>query len=81
MYQNSKQLLGCCTNCASLSLHGVSLSWGRQVRLLRRMARDYLFRGHTASRTLSLWDNVRRGEGLWIFPFQGQVGEGWVKGG
>jgi len=51
------------------------------VRLLRRMARDYLFRGHTASRTLSMWDNVRRGEGLWIFPFQGQVGEGWVKGG
>jgi len=48
-------------------------SWGLQVRLLRRMARDYLFRGHTASRTLSMWENVRRGEGLWIFPFQGQV--------
>jgi uridine kinase len=64
-----------------LSTVSLSLSWGLQVRLLRRMARDYLFRGHTASRTLSMWDNVRRGEGLWIFPFQGQVGEGWVKGG
>lgn len=39
-------------------------------RLLRRMSRDYLFRGHSASRTLSMWDNVRRGEGVWIFPHQ-----------
>jgi len=39
-------------------------------RLLRRMCRDYLFRGHSASRTLGMWDNVRRGEGVWIFPHQ-----------
>lgn len=42
-------------------------------RLLRRMSRDYLFRGHTASRTLSMWDNVRKGEKQWIFPFQNHV--------
>jgi uridine kinase len=42
-------------------------------RLLRRMSRDYLFRGHSASKTLSMWDNVRRGEGTWIFPHQNDV--------
>merc|ERR1711953_1600513 len=39
-------------------------------RLLRRMCRDYLFRGHSASKTLMMWDNVRKGEGVWIFPHQ-----------
>jgi len=42
-------------------------------RLLRRMSRDYLFRGNSASRTLSMWANVRRGEHRWIFPFQNNV--------
>mmetsp|Transcript_23000 Transcript_23000/g.62441 ORF Transcript_23000/g.62441 Transcript_23000/m.62441 type:complete len:453 (-) Transcript_23000:293-1651(-) len=45
-------------------------------RLLRRMCRDYLFRGHSASRTLSMWDKVRRGEHRWIFPHQDNVD--WV---
>ena len=40
------------------------------ARLLRRMCRDYNFRGHSASRTLSMWPNVRRGEAKWIFPHQ-----------
>lgn len=39
-------------------------------RLLRRMCRDYLFRGNSAARTLGMWDNVRKGEGVWIFPHQ-----------
>ena len=43
------------------------------ARLLRRMCRDYNFRGASASRTLSMWSNVRRGEGRWIFPFQDAV--------
>lgn len=42
-------------------------------RLLRRLARDYLFRGNSASTTLGMWENVRRGEGTWIFPFQGNA--------
>ena len=37
------------------------------------MSRDYLFRGHSASRTLSMWANVRRGEHTWIFPHQDDV--------
>jgi len=42
-------------------------------RLLRRMCRDYMFRGNSASTTLAMWDNVRAGEGTWIFPHQNAV--------
>jgi uridine kinase len=39
-------------------------------RLIRRMVRDYQFRGHSALDTLSMWPSVRRGERRNIFPFQ-----------
>lgn len=42
-------------------------------RLMRRMCRDYLFRGNSAAITLKMWDNVRQGEGMWIFPHQNNV--------
>ncbi|KAG8458960.1 hypothetical protein KFE25_004294 [Diacronema lutheri] len=42
-------------------------------RLLRRMCRDFLFRGYPASRTLAVWDKVRVGEHRWIFPHQDGV--------
>ena len=40
------------------------------IRLLRRLVRDYRTRGSSMERTLSMWASVRRGEGKWIFPFQ-----------
>jgi uridine kinase len=39
-------------------------------RLLRRIVRDSQFRGHSALETLSMWESVRRGENINIFPFQ-----------
>jgi uridine kinase len=39
-------------------------------RLIRRLVRDYRYRGHSAARTLEMWPNVGRGERRWIFPFQ-----------
>ncbi len=39
-------------------------------RLLRRMVRDYQFRGYSALHTLRMWASVRRGEDKNIFPFQ-----------
>jgi len=39
-------------------------------RLLRRIVRDYRYRGYSAEQTISRWDSVRRGEEKWIFPFQ-----------
>ncbi len=43
------------------------------TRLIRRMVRDYKFRGTSIEETLSLWPNVRRGEERNIFPFQEQA--------
>jgi uridine kinase len=39
-------------------------------RLIRRLVRDYQFRGSTAKDTLSRWASVKRGEEKWIFPYQ-----------
>jgi uridine kinase len=39
-------------------------------RLIRRIVRDYQFRGHSAAQTLAMWPSVQRGEKLHIFPFQ-----------
>lgn len=39
-------------------------------RLLRRMVRDNLTRGYSASETLESWDRVRLGETKYIFPYQ-----------
>lgn len=39
-------------------------------RLIRRMVRDARTRGTSASRTLSMWASVRRGEQKNIFPYQ-----------
>jgi len=39
-------------------------------RLLRRMTRDFQFRGYSAIDTLSRWPSVRKGEKRNIFPFQ-----------
>jgi uridine kinase len=40
------------------------------TRLLRRIVRDHIFRGHPTTRTLEMWADVRRGEARGIFPFQ-----------
>ncbi len=39
-------------------------------RLIRRMVRDYRYRGYSALNTLKRWQSVRKGEDKWIFPFQ-----------
>ena len=39
-------------------------------RLLRRIIRDYKYRGVSAQETIHRWPSVRSGENKWIFPFQ-----------
>ena len=39
-------------------------------RLLRRIIRDYKYRGVSAVDTIRRWPSVRAGENKWIFPFQ-----------
>ena len=40
------------------------------TRLLRRIIRDYHYRGYSARDTIGRWGSVRKGEDKWIFPFQ-----------
>lgn len=40
------------------------------LRFVRRLVRDYQFRGCSAQKTIDLWPSVRRGEEKNIFPFQ-----------
>lgn len=43
------------------------------MRLLRRMVRDYLFRGYSPEYTLSTWRVVRDGEKKYLFPCMDQA--------
>ena len=40
------------------------------LRLLRRLVRDYENRGASMEHTLGMWPSVRSGEARWIFPYQ-----------
>lgn len=42
-------------------------------RLIRRIVRDYQFRGYSALHTLRMWPSVNRGEQKNIFPYQEQA--------
>lgn len=39
-------------------------------RLLRRIIRDFNYRGYSAQETISRWPSVRAGEDKWIYPYQ-----------
>ncbi|NMA73336.1 MAG: nucleoside kinase [Bacteroidales bacterium] len=42
-------------------------------RLIRRIIRDFSYRGYSPQETISRWASVRAGEDKWIFPFQENV--------
>lgn len=42
----------------------------RDIRLVRRVLRDYRFRASSAAHTLELWENVCRGEDTFVRPFK-----------
>ncbi len=46
---------------------------GTWIRLMRRVVRDYLFRGTDAAGTLAQWGNIRTGEKLYISPFKNKA--------
>lgn len=43
------------------------------TRLIRRIVRDYQFRGYSALHTIRMWDSVSRGERKNIYPFQAEA--------
>jgi uridine kinase len=44
-------------------------------RVIRRMVRDFKYRGYSSFDTLKRWPSVRRGEARHIFPFQEEADE------
>lgn len=54
---------------ATLNIDGYTKVSSTDIRLLRRIIRDYNTRGHNVERTLELWKNVKRGEEKYIFPY------------
>lgn len=42
----------------------------RDLRLIRRLVRDYLFRSMPVERTFEIWGSVMRGEDKYLFPFE-----------
>lgn len=53
----------------TLNLDGYTKVSSSDTRFLRRMVRDFATRGHSVERTFELWDNVKRGEEKYIFPY------------
>ena len=43
------------------------------ARMLRRIVRDYKYRGHSAADTIAQWPSVRAGEDKNIFPYNGEA--------
>jgi len=59
----------------TISLDGHNYIPTTDNRMLRRIVRDYQFRGYSAKQTISMWKSVRRGEDKWIFPYQENADE------
>ena len=53
----------------TLDVDGYTKMSSSDSRFLRRMVRDYATRGHSVDRTFELWNNVKKGEEEYIFPF------------
>lgn len=58
---------------ATLNIDGYTKVSSADTRLLRRIVRDYATRGHSVEKTFELWNNVRKGEEKYIFPFVNEV--------
>mgnify|MGYP003290504647 CR=1 FL=1 len=42
----------------------------RNMRFIRRMVRDYKFRGNSVEKTYEMWLNVQYGEDMYLFPYK-----------
>ncbi|MBQ9638342.1 MAG: nucleoside kinase [Bacteroidales bacterium] len=53
-----------------VAIDDLNLIHSSDNRLIRRIVRDYNFRGYSAHNTLKRWESVQRGEHRHIFPYQ-----------
>lgn len=61
------------TPLPALAIDDITLLSPTQLRMLRRMVRDFLNRGRSASATLKQWAGVARGERANIYPHQNRA--------
>lgn len=54
----------------NINYRGRRIISGRKIRFLRRISRDYIYRGSSADRTLNLWFDVLKGEDLYLYPYK-----------
>lgn len=54
-------------------IDGVRAVATRDLRITRRMVRDYYFRGRSVHNTLSVWRRLMEGEERWIKPFKSEA--------
>lgn len=66
LFASSHKSIFICVN-DNVSYRGTTLT-AHEIRLLRRLVRDYRFRNATAEFTLHLWEGVRNNEDTHIFP-------------
>lgn len=45
----------------------------RNMRFIRRLVRDYKFRGNSVEKTFEMWIKVRYGEDTYLFPYSGNA--------
>ncbi len=57
-------------NCSIEDDFGEQILSSRQIRLVRRMLRDRIFRGADANRTLELWNGVVSGERKYLYCYK-----------
>ena len=57
-------------NCSIEDDFGEQMLSSRQIRLVRRMLRDRVFRGADANRTLELWNGVVSGERKYLYCYK-----------
>lgn len=57
-------------NCSIEDDYGEQILSSRQIRLVRRMLRDRVFRGADANRTLELWNGVVSGERKYLYCYK-----------
>jgi uridine kinase len=43
------------------------------LRLIRRMVRDNVYRGYPVEKTIAMWQDVREGEEKYVYPYQDQA--------
>ena len=60
---------------ATLNIDNYTKVSSTDIRLLRRMVRDNVTRGHNPEKTFELWKNVKKGEEKYIFPYMENVDE------